>query len=97
MNFVRSYFFTNETLGSWTLFSSRLDSPVIKTLETHFFTLSECVSNVLITGESNFDEKKCSTAQSFIRKEVTSYKIHTLGHTFFFNRSKYFLDWAKSV
>ena len=30
---------------------------LIKTLETHFFTLSECVSNVLITGESNFDEK----------------------------------------
>ena len=27
--------FTNETLGSWTLFSSKLDSPVIKTLETH--------------------------------------------------------------
>ena len=30
---VRSYFFTNEeTLGSWTLFSSKLDYPVIKTL-----------------------------------------------------------------
>jgi hypothetical protein len=34
MDFVRSYFFTNEILGSWTLFSSKLDSPVIKTLET---------------------------------------------------------------
>ena len=57
MDFVRSYYFTNETLVSWTLFSQRLDSTVIKTLETHFFTLSERVSNVLITGESNFDEK----------------------------------------
>ena len=71
MDFVRSYFFTNETLGSWT----KLDSPVIKTLEIHFFTLSECVSNVLITGESNFDEKRCPTTQRFIRKELTSYKI----------------------
>ena len=53
MDFVKSYFFTNETLGSWTLFSLKLDSPVIKTLEIPFFTLSECLSNVLITGESN--------------------------------------------
>ena len=30
---------------SWTFFSSKLDSPVIKTLERHF------------TGETNFDEK----------------------------------------
>jgi hypothetical protein len=43
---------------------------MIKKLETHFFALSECVSNVLITGESNFDEKSVPTAQSFIRKEV---------------------------
>ena len=32
-------------------------------------------------GESNFDEKSVPTAQSFIRKEVTSYKIHTLVST----------------
>ena len=43
------------------------------------------LSNVLITGESNFDEKnveemftKCSTAQSFIRTEMTTYRIGTL-------------------
>ena len=36
--------------------SIRFNSPVIKTLERHFFTLSECLSNVLITRESNFDE-----------------------------------------
>ena len=46
MDSVRSYFFTSETLGIWTLCSSKLDSPVIKTLETHFFT-----------RKSNFDEK----------------------------------------
>ena len=41
--------------------------------------------NVLITGESNFDEKNveemfnmCSTDQSFIRKRYTIYKIETL-------------------
>ena len=46
MDSARSYFFMNETLGIWTLFSSKLDSLVKK-----------CVSNVLITGESNFDEQ----------------------------------------
>ena len=49
MDFVRSYFFTNETLGSWTLFSSRLDSLAIKTLERHSLNVKKCVSNVLIT------------------------------------------------
>ena len=33
----------------------------------------KCLSNVLITGESNFDEKSVPTAQSFIRKEIPCY------------------------
>ena len=42
----------------FSLITTKLDCPVIKTLERHFFTLSECLSNVLITtGESNFDER----------------------------------------
>ena len=56
-------------------FSSKLDFPVIKTLERDFFTLSEWNSNVLITGKSNFDEKKWATGQSCICKEITSYRI----------------------
>ena len=43
------------------------------------------LSNVLITGESNIDEKnggemftKCSTDQSFIQTEMTTYGIGTL-------------------
>ena len=36
--------------------SSKLDSSVIKTLERLFFTLSECLFNVLIIGEYNLDE-----------------------------------------
>ena len=69
MDFVRSYFFTNETLGSWTLFSSKLDSPVIKTLEAHSLNVKKCVSNVLITGESNFDEKSVQLLRvSFVKK-----------------------------
>ena len=52
MDLVRSYFFANETLGSWTLFSSKLDSSVIKTLETHSLNVKKCVCNVLITGKS---------------------------------------------
>ena len=57
MDFLRSNFFKNEPLISCPFLSSKLDSPVIKTLETLFFTLSECLSNVLITGESNLDER----------------------------------------
>ena len=57
MDFLRSYCFKNEPLISCPFHSSKLDSPVIKTLESHFFTLSECPSNVLSTGESNFDER----------------------------------------
>ena len=69
MDFVRSYFFTNETLGSWTLSSSKVNSPVIKTLKSHFFELSECFSNVLITGESNFDENSVQLLRgSFLKK-----------------------------
>ena len=46
------------------------------------------LSNVLITGESNFDEKNveeafnlCSTEQSCINIGITCYKIGTL-HTY---------------
>ena len=76
-DFVRSYFNKNEALGSWTLFSSKLDFPGIKTLETHALNVKKCVTNVLISGESNFDEK-CVQPQSFICEEVSFYKIHTL-------------------
>jgi hypothetical protein len=31
---------------------------LLEMLERDFFTLSECISNVLITGKSNFDNKK---------------------------------------
>ena len=69
MDFVRNYFFMNETLGSWTLFSSKLDSPVIRTLETHSLNVKKCVSNVLITGESNFDKKSAQLLRgSFLKK-----------------------------
>ena len=46
--------------------------------------LKICLFNVLITGESTFDEKSVPTAQSFIRKKVTSYKICILVNTIFF-------------
>ena len=59
MEFLRSYFIKNKPLSGWTLFSSNLDSSS-KLLESHvkhFAKSSEWLSNVLITGESNFDEK----------------------------------------
>ena len=72
-------FFKNEPLIRqlnifWTFISSKLDSPVI----SFFFTLSECLSNVLIIGESNLDGKKWATDQTAILKEITIKKIHTL-------------------
>ena len=64
---------------SSTFFSSRLEYPVIKTLEWIRFS-----SNQNIEGESNFDEKNvkevfnlCSTEQSCILG-ITCYKIGTL-------------------
>jgi hypothetical protein len=66
--------------------SLKLDFPVIISLERDFFTLSECISNVLITGKSNFDEKKWATGQSCIRKEITSYRIGSLATNSIVNR-----------
>ena len=66
---------------SSTFFSSKLDS------HSPMFWLEKnlILSNVLITGESNFDEKNvkevfnmCSTEQSCIHIRITSYKIGTL-------------------
>ena len=60
------YFFKNELNISWTFLSSKLHSPVIKTLERHSLNVKKGPSKVLITWESNFDEmfKKCSTDQN---------------------------------
>ena len=44
-------------LFSCPLLSSKLDSLVIETLKKHSFKLKNALSNVLITGESNFDER----------------------------------------
>ena len=55
-------------------------SPVIKTLEWHFFNLVSVSSmfwlqkNLILMKEM---VKKCSTDQRFILKLITSYKIHT--------------------
>ena len=50
----------------------------MKTLEFHSLNVKKYLSNVLITGKSNFDEKKWATGQSCIRKEITSYRIGSL-------------------
>jgi hypothetical protein len=50
----------------------------MKTLEFHSLNVKKYLSNVLITGKSNFDEKKWATGQSYICKEITSYRIGTL-------------------
>ena len=72
MDFVRSYFFPNATLTSWTFLDHFCH---------HFWVglvlLCCCTHPKVITKMA----KKCSTDQSCIKKEVTSYKIHTLAPT----------------
>ena len=69
MDFVRSYFFPNATLTSWTFLDHFCH---------HFWVglllLCCCTHPKVMTKMA----KKCSTGQSCIRKEVTSYKIGTL-------------------
>ena len=85
MDFVNSHFgkmqlcsVEHKLNNSSTFFSSKLDSP------SPMFWLEENLifSNILITGESNFDEKNaeevfnlCSTEQSCINIGITGYKI----------------------
>ena len=45
------------TLISFPLLSSKFDSPVIKILERHSLKIKNPLSNVLIRGESNLDER----------------------------------------
>ena len=45
------------TVVGVTHYKSKLDSLAIKTLERHSLNVKMCHSNVLITGESDSDEK----------------------------------------
>jgi hypothetical protein len=71
VDFVRNYFFTNATLTSCPL----------------FFILSSnwggFAAALLLHPPKSDDKmkKKWVTGQSCIRKEVTSYKLHTWGHS----------------
>ena len=75
MDFLRSYFFKNKPLISCPFLSSKLDYPIIKTLERHSLNVKKCLSNVLITGETNFDEKNVQEElmkiERFVLKEIT--------------------------
>ena len=84
MDFLRRCFFKNEPLIGWAFLSSKLDFPVIKTLERNSLNVKKYLCNILIIGESNFDERngqKNSTDQRLILKEITTYKIHTSNHS----------------
>ena len=65
MDFLRSYFFMN-------------DSPVMKTLERRSLNVKKCLFNVLITGESNFDERNGQRIRGSFLKKWLLKKIHTL-------------------
>ena len=66
MYFVRSYFFMNETLGSWTFLGHFCHhvwvGATAKQHQPHPKVMTKMVKN-------------CSTDQSFIRKRNTTYKI----------------------
>ena len=70
MDFLRSYFFKNEPLISCTFLSSKLDSPVNQNIgEALTQTKKKSLSNVLITGESNLDERNGQLIRgSFLKK-----------------------------
>ena len=59
--------------------ASKLDFPLIKTLEWIRFSSNQKIGE----GESNFDDWKCPTQQSFIPQEINSWKIHILETAFF--------------
>ena len=94
MDFLGSYFFKDEPLISCSFLSSKLDSHVIKTLERHSFNVKNCLSYVLINGESNFDESNVKEMfNCFIRERNTSYKIGTLELTKFRINVHFFVKW----
>ena len=69
MDILRKYFFKNEPLISCPFLSSKLDSSEIKPFERHPFKVKKCRSSVLITGESNLDERnEPLTRGSFLKK-----------------------------
>ena len=58
MDFLRSYFFKNELLISWTFRSSTLYSHIHnQNIGETLTQFKKCLSNVLVTGESNFDAR----------------------------------------
>ena len=56
----------------------------------HFFTLSECLSNVLITGESNFDER--NGQEMFNWSELHSDRNNFLKNPYFSSSAKKTID-----
>ena len=79
--FVKVWIFSEVIFLRMNLWSVELDSPAIKTLERHFFTLSECLSNVLISRDSNFDEK--NGQEMFNWSEVHSWNNNFLKNPLF--------------
>ena len=73
MYFLRCYFFKNEPLIICPFLSSKLDSPVIKTLERHFFYIEWVSLQYFDYRRLWFWWKKWATAQSFICKEVPNF------------------------
>ena len=72
MDFLRSYFFKDEPLISCLFLSSKLDSPVVKTLKRHFFTLSEQPASIV---NKNFLE--CWTKEGNVKN--SKYMLILLG------------------
>ena len=68
--FVRIYFLTNEPLPSWTLFSSKSDSPVMKSLERHSLNLKNVSPMVWL--QENLILIRDMLQLRFILKEITT-------------------------
>ena len=70
------YEWTSDQLNnSWTFFFIKIRFSCNQNIGETLTQCKKCLSNVLITGESNLMKevvKKCSTDQSFILTEITS-------------------------
>ena len=79
---------------SWTFLLSKLDSPIIKTLDRHSLNVKNYISSVLIIEESNFDERKVSFLDFTWHCSTAAAGLVTLD--FIFNTAFYAVKWVFS-
>ena len=77
MDFLRSYFFKNQPLISSAFFSSKIDSPVIKTLERQSLDVKKCLYRMQILGLSGiyFDAVVLEVKKNLLLFHKSKYSV----------------------